>query len=68
MELDQAKPDPFAWKYFRRNPDPKTQQRQVKNEDKKIQGPFKMKFFIGDDMHNYEGLEEDIKNLSEEDQ
>ena len=59
MELDQAKPDPFAWKYFRRNPNPETQQRQVKNEDKKIQGPFKMKFFIGDDMHNYEGLEDE---------
>ena len=68
MELDQDKPNSFAWKYFRRNPNPETQQRQVKNEDKKIQGPFKMKFFIGDDMHNYEGLEEDIKNLSDEDQ
>jgi hypothetical protein len=25
MELDQAKPDPFARKYFRRNPNPKIQ-------------------------------------------
>jgi hypothetical protein len=41
MELDQAKPDPFARKYFRRNPNPQTQQRQVKNEDQKIQAPFK---------------------------
>jgi hypothetical protein len=68
MELDQAKPDPFARKYFRRNPNPQTQQRQVKNEDQKIQAPFKTENFIGDDIHNYEGLEEDINNLSDEDQ
>jgi hypothetical protein len=36
MELDQAKPDPFTRKYFRRNPNPQTQQRQVKNKDQKI--------------------------------
>jgi hypothetical protein len=41
MELDQAKLDPFARKYFMRNPNPRTQQRQVKNKDKKIQAPFK---------------------------
>jgi hypothetical protein len=36
MELDQSKPDPFTRKYFRRIPNPHTQQRQVKNEYKKI--------------------------------
>jgi hypothetical protein len=41
MELDQVKPDPFSRKYFKINPNPQTQQRQVKNEDQKIQAPFK---------------------------
>jgi hypothetical protein len=41
MELDQSKLDPFARKYFMRNPNPRTQQRQVKNKDKKIQASFK---------------------------
>jgi hypothetical protein len=68
MELDQDKLDPFARKYFKRNPNSQTQQRQVKNEDKKIQSSFKSKKFIGDDIHNYEGLDEDINNLSDEDQ
>ena len=69
MELDQAKPDPFPWKYFRRNPNPQTQQMHVTNEDKKIQAPLKMKICMQrDDMKNYEGLEEDINNLSDDDQ
>jgi hypothetical protein len=51
MELDQAKPDPFARKYFRRNPNLQNQERQIKNEDQKIQAPFKMKIFMQrDDM------------------
>ena len=66
MELDQAKPDPFARKDFRRNPNSQTQQKQVKNEDQKIQAPFKLENFIGDDIQNYEGLEEDVKKLSDE--
>jgi hypothetical protein len=68
MELDQAKPDPFYRKDFSRNPNPQTQHRQVKNEDKKIQAPFKSEKFIGDDTNNYEGLEEDVNNFSDEDQ
>jgi hypothetical protein len=67
MELDQAKPDPFARKYFRRNTNYQTQQKQVKNEDQKIQASFKSEKFIGDDIQNYEGLEEDVKKLSDED-
>ena len=40
----------------------------MKNEDKKIQAPFKTKFFMQrDDMQNYEGLEEDMNNLSDDD-
>jgi hypothetical protein len=33
MELDQSKPDPFARRDFKRNPNPQIQQRLVKNED-----------------------------------
>jgi hypothetical protein len=41
MELDQAKPDPFSRRYFKRNPNPPVQQRPVKNKDQKIKAPFK---------------------------
>jgi hypothetical protein len=41
MELDQAKPDPFSRRDFKRNPNPQIQQRPVKNEDQKIKPPFK---------------------------
>jgi hypothetical protein len=38
----------------------------MKNEYQKTQTSLKTKNFIGDDMHNYEGLEEDLNNLSDE--
>jgi hypothetical protein len=67
MELDQSKMDQFARKYFRRNPNPQIQQRQIKNEDQKIQTPFKNENFIGgDDMRNFEELEEDMNNLGDD--
>jgi len=65
LEVHQDKPDPFARKYFRRNTNPQTQQRKIKNEDQKIQAPFKSEFFIG---YYYEGLEEDMNNVSDEHQ
>jgi hypothetical protein len=69
MELDQSKTDQFARKYFRRNPNPQTQQRQIKNEDQKIQTPFKNENFIGgDDMRSFEELEEYMNNLRNDDQ
>jgi hypothetical protein len=69
MELDQAKHDPFARRDFKRNPNPQIQQRRVKNEDQKIKAPFKTeKFMQSDDMEDYEGLDEDINNLSDNDQ
>jgi hypothetical protein len=68
MELDQAKPDPFSKRDFKRNPNPQIQQRQIKNEDQKIKAPFKTKNFMqSDDMQDYEGLDEDINNLSDDD-
>jgi hypothetical protein len=67
MELDQAKLNPFARRYFKRNPNPQIQQRQVKNEEQKIKTPFKPENFMqSDDMQDYEGLDEDINNLSDD--
>jgi hypothetical protein len=66
MELDQSKNDLFPRKDFKRNPSPQIQHRQIKNEDKKIQTPFKNENFIGgEDMQNFEELEEDINNLGD---
>jgi hypothetical protein len=45
MELDQAKADSSNKRDFRRNPNPQIQQRQIKNEDKKIQAPLKNEKF-----------------------
>ena len=68
MELDQAKPNPFVRNQFRRNPNPETQQRQVKNKDQKIEASFKTKIFMQrDEMQNYEELEEDLNNLRDDD-
>jgi hypothetical protein len=69
MEIYQAKTNQFTRKDFRRNPNPQIKQRTVKNEDQKIQGPFKNKNFIGGgDMENFEELEEDMNDLSDDDQ
>lgn len=68
MELDQAKPDPYVRNQFRRNPNPEIQQRQVKSKDQKIQAPFKTENFMQrDEMQDYEELEEDLNNLSDDD-
>jgi hypothetical protein len=67
MELDQSKNDQFPRKDFRRNPNPQIQQRQIKNEDQKIQAPFKNENFIGgEDLRNFEELEEDMNNLGDD--
>jgi hypothetical protein len=43
------------------------QQRKIKNEDQKIQALFKTENFMQrDDMQNYEELEEDLNNLSDD--
>jgi hypothetical protein len=64
MELEQSKIDPFIKREFRRNPNPQNRQRQVKNEDQKIQTPLKNENFIGgNDLEDFEGLEEDVTNL-----
>jgi hypothetical protein len=67
MELDQSKADPFVKREFRRNPNPQNQQRQIKNEDQKIQTPLKNENFIGgNDLQDFEDLEEDVTNLGDD--
>jgi hypothetical protein len=46
MELDQEKPDQYVRNQFRINPNPQIQQKQIKNEDKKIQTLFKTMNFM----------------------
>jgi hypothetical protein len=68
MEREKTKPDPYVRNQFRRNPDPHIQQRQIKNEDQKIQAPFKTNNFMQrDEVQDYEELEEDLNNLSDDD-
>jgi hypothetical protein len=67
MELDQAKNEHFPRKDFKRNPNPQNQLRKIKNEDQKIQAPFKSENFIGgEDVEDFEELEEDINNLGDD--
>jgi hypothetical protein len=41
MEIEKSKLDPYIRNQFRRNPNPQIQQIKTKNEDQKIQAPFK---------------------------
>jgi hypothetical protein len=66
MEIDQSKDDPFIKTEFRRNHNPQNKQRRIKNEDQKIQTPLKNENFIGgNDLEDFEGLEEDVTNLGD---
>jgi hypothetical protein len=53
MEMEKSKPDPYVinQNQFRRNlnTNPQIQQRQIKNEEQKIQAPFKTYNFIQGD-------------------
>jgi hypothetical protein len=50
------------------NTNPQIQQRQIKNEDQKIQAPFKTKNLIqGDEVQEYDELDEEMNNLSDDD-
>jgi hypothetical protein len=48
MEMEKSKPNPYDRNQFRRNPNINTQiqQRKIKNEDQKIQAPFKTENLI----------------------
>jgi hypothetical protein len=70
MEMEKSKPDPYARNQFRRNPNinPQIQQRKIKNEEQKIQAPFKTENLIqGDEVQDYDELDEDLNNLSDDD-
>ena len=68
MEIEKAKPDPYNRNQFRRNPNPQIQQRKIKNEEQKIQAPFKTENFIQrDEVQDYDELEEDLNNLNDDD-
>jgi hypothetical protein len=67
MELDQSKVDPFIKREFRRNPNPQNLQRQIKSEDQKIQTPLKNEKFVGgNDLQDFEDLDEDVTNLGDD--
>jgi len=67
MELDQAKADSSNKKDFRRNPNPQNQQRQIKNEDQKIQAPLKSENFIGaNDLQDFRDSEDEVACFGDE--
>jgi hypothetical protein len=67
MELEQAKADSYPKKYFKRNPNPPNQQRQIKKEDQKIQAPLKNENFIGaNDFQDYEDSDNDVTNFGDD--
>jgi hypothetical protein len=67
MELNQAKNEHYPRKEFRKNPNPQNHQKQIKNEDQKIQTPFKSENIIGgQDVEDFEELAEDMNNLGDE--
>jgi hypothetical protein len=67
MELEQAKADSFPKKDFKRNPNPPNQQRQIKNEDQKIQAPLKNENFIGaNDFQDFGDSDNDVANFGDD--
>jgi hypothetical protein len=67
MELEQAKADSYPKKDFKRNPNPPNQQRQIKNEDQKIQAPLKNENFIGaNDFQDFEDSDNDVTNFGDD--
>jgi hypothetical protein len=72
MEMEKSKPDPYVRNpnQFRRNlnTNPQFQQRPLKNEDQKIQAPFKTENLIqGDEVQEYDELDEEMNLLSDDD-
>jgi ribonuclease HI len=67
MELEKPRRDNFPRKDFRKNPEPQGPHKTIKNEDQKIQAPFKSEDYIGEeDFGEFEGLDEDISNLGDD--
>jgi hypothetical protein len=67
MELEKPRRDNFPRKDFRKNLEPQGPHKMIKNEDQKIQAPFKSEYYIGEeDFGEFEGLDEDISNLGDD--
>jgi hypothetical protein len=67
MKLEKSKRDNFPRKDFRKNPEPQGPHKMMKNEDQKIQTPFKSENYIGEeDLGEFEELDEDISNLGDD--
>jgi hypothetical protein len=68
MEMENSKPDPYVRNQFMINPNRQIQQRQIKNEEQKIQAPFKTENFIQrDEVQDYDESDEDLNNLNDDD-
>jgi hypothetical protein len=67
MELEKPRRDNFPRKDFRKNPEPQGPHKTIKNEDQKVQAPFKTEDYIGEeDFGGFEQLDEDIECLSDD--
>jgi hypothetical protein len=67
MELEKPRRDIFPRKDFRKNLEPQGPHKTIKNEDQKVQAPFKTEDYIGEeDFGVFEQLDEDIECLSDD--
>jgi ribonuclease HI len=67
MELEKPRRDNFPRKDFRKNPEPQGPHKTIKNEDQKVQAPFKTEDYIGEeDFGGFEQLDEDIECLGDD--
>jgi hypothetical protein len=67
MELEKPRRDNFPRKDFRKNPEPQGPHKTIKNEDQKVQAPFKTEDYIGEeDFGEFEELDEDIHCLGDD--
>jgi hypothetical protein len=67
MELEKPRRDNFPRKDFRKNPEPQGPHKTIKNEDQKVQAPFKTEDYIGEeDFGEFEQLDEDIDCLGDD--
>jgi hypothetical protein len=67
MELEKPRRDNFPRKDFRKNPEPQGPHKTTKNEDQKVQAPFKTEDYVGEeDFGEFEQLDEDIDCLGDD--
>jgi hypothetical protein len=67
MELEKPRRDIFPQKDFRKNPERQGPNKTIKNEDQKVQAPFKTEDYIGEEYFGgFEQLDEDIECISDD--